>query len=169
MGNHEGWLFSQFSPADFWLGLDRELAGAYAEALAKLPLAAISANGIIALHGALPDVGTLEGINEIEPRGEAWRQVTWGDWADVPGDSLEGMGGRPQFGRGYFERRMDRFGKHLLIRSHQPNAPERMFDGRCLTIFTSSAYGGIRAQRTVALASLQGEIRSAADVELAVI
>lgn len=169
MGNHEGWLFSQFSPADFWLGLDHESAALYAETLAKLPLAATSANGIIALHGALPDVGTLEEINEIEPGTAPWRQVTWGDWADIPGDSLGGVGGRPQFGRGYFERLMDRFGKNLLIRSHQPNAPEAMFNGRCLTIFTSSAYGGLRAERTVAVTSLQGEIRAAVDVQLVTI
>ncbi|HID10747.1 MAG TPA: serine/threonine protein phosphatase [Candidatus Latescibacteria bacterium] len=168
MGNHESWAIAKFSPADFWLGLDRERERVYAETLAKLPLAA-TADGVIALHGALPDVAELEEINEIEPGSEPWRQITWGDWADSPGDSLGGMWGRPQFGQGYFERLMRRFGKNLLIRSHQPDAPQEMFEGRCLTIFTSSAYGGLRAARTVAVVPLGWEVHSAADVELVAI
>lgn len=169
MGNHEGWLCSQFSPADFWLGLEPELERLYAATLASLPLAATTQSGVIALHGALPDVRSLEEINEIEPGSEPWRQITWGDFADFPGENLGGMWGRPRYGWGYFERLMDCFGKNLLIRSHQPDAPERLFHGRCLTIFTSSAYRGLRAKRTVAVVPLQGEVRSAADIELAAI
>jgi len=168
MGNHEGWAIERFSPADFWLGLGPEQERLYAETLAKLPLVA-TADGVIALHGALPDVADLHDINRIELGSEPWRQITWGDWADFPGETLGGMWGRPQFGRGYFERLMRRFGKNLLIRSHQPDAPERLFEGRCLTIFTSSAYLGLRAERTVALVPLEREIRSAADVELVAI
>jgi len=161
MGNHEGWGFAQFTPADFWLGLSPEEERAYATTLAKLPLAVTAPNGVIALHGALPDVPSLEKIDEIEPGSEQWRQITWGDWADLPGDSLGWLWSRPRFGRGYFERLMARFGKSLLIRSHQPDAPERLFEGRCLTIFTSSAYGGLRAERTVAIVPLGRDVRSA--------
>jgi hypothetical protein len=54
MGNHEGWGFAQFTPADFWLGLSPEEERAYATTLAKLPLVVTAPNGVIALHGALP-------------------------------------------------------------------------------------------------------------------
>lgn len=166
MGNHEGWAFAQFTPADFWLGLSPEEERAYATALAALPLVVTTPNGVIALHGALPDLPSLEEVNELEPGSEQWRQITWGDWADLPGDSLGWRWSRPQFGRAHFERLMARFGKDLLIRSHQPDAPEELFGGRCLTIFTSSAYGGLRAERTVAIAPLNREVRSARDIEL---
>ena len=43
---------------------------------------------------------------------------------------------------------MKRLGKNVLIRGHQPNANERMFDNKCLTIFTSSAYS---RKRTIAI------------------
>jgi len=169
MGNHEGWAIEKFTPADFWLGLGPEQERLYAETLAKLPLVAMTPNGVIALHGALPDVAELRDINRIKLGSEPWRQITWGDWGDSPGDFLGGLGGRPKFGRGYFERLMRSLGKELLIRSHQPDAPQLLFDGRCLTIFTSSAYLGLRAQRTVAIVPLGREVRSAADVELVAI
>jgi len=168
MGNHEGWAVAKFSPADFWLELDPEWERVYAATLAKLPLAA-TIEGVIALHGALPDVAELEEINGIGLGSEPWRQITWGDWVDSPGGSLGRMWGRPQFGREWFERLMHRFGKNLLIRSHQPDAPREMFGGRCLTIFTSSAYLGRRAARTVAIVQPGREVCSAAGVELVAI
>lgn len=169
MGNHEGWAIERFSPADFWLGLQPEQERLYAETLAKLPLVAMTPNGVIALHGALPDVPDLQDINGIKLGSEPWRQITWGDWGDSSREMLSGLWGRPKFGRDHFERLMSRFGRNLLIRSHQPDAPEKLFDGRCLTIFTSSAYLGLRAQRTVAIVPLGREVRSAADVELVTI
>ena len=56
MGNHEGFAVGSFHPADFWEGLDAELRQRYSEVLSRLPLAVSTPNGIIALHGALPDV-----------------------------------------------------------------------------------------------------------------
>lgn len=167
MGNHEGWGIEKFSPADFWLGLDPQEERLYTGTLARLPLVAATPNGVIALHGALPDIESLEEINKVEPGSEPWRQITWGDWFDLPGEALgTGLSGRPAFGRAYFDRLMKRFGKNLLIRSHQPDAPEELFARRCLTIFTSSAYRGLRAARTVAIVPLGQEVRSAADIEL---
>jgi len=165
-GNHEGWKVARFSPADFWEGLPPELAAAYAEVLVKLPLAAVTPSGVIALHGALPDVPTLHDIDEIEPGSAPWRQITWGDWQELPGRELGELWGRPRFGRRYFEELMERFGRRVLIRSHQPDAPPFLFDRRCVTIFTSSAYGGLRPERTVALAPLQGALRSGSELIL---
>ena len=166
MGNHEGWGITPFSPADFWLELEPEEERLYAKTLAELPLAVTTPNRVIALHGALPEVPRLEEVDEIELGSEQWRAITWGDWADFPGGSLGDHWGRPRFGRGYFEKLMTRFGKNLLIRSHQPDAPEELFEGRCLTIFTSSAYSGLRTTRSVAVTPLAREIRSAEEIEI---
>ena len=168
MGNHEGWQAAQFSPADFWLSLEPEEAQLYAETLIRLPLAAVTANGIIALHGALPELPALEALNEVEPGSAPWRQITWGDWYDAPGQAFGEMWGRPGFGRDYFEGLMHRYGKNVLIRSHQPNAPLALFADRCITIFTSSAYGQLRGERTIALAPLdpQRSIRNLSDLQL---
>jgi len=64
---------------------------------------------------------------------------------------------------------MSRFDKNILIRSHQPNAPQVMYDGRCLTIFTSSAYKHYIAERTIALVDLEEEVHSVADVKIEVV
>ena len=168
MGNHEGYAITPFSPADFWDRLDRELHRRYASLLAKLPLAACTDNGIIALHGALPRMQSLKDIDEVEVGSEEWRQITWGDWQEGGGSLLgdDIFTGRPQFAEGHFNEMMDIFGKNLLIRSHQPTARQVMFGGRCLTIFTSSAYA---ATRTIAIVDLDKEVKTADDVIVEVV
>jgi len=161
-GNHEGYGIFQFSPADFWQAVDDKLREAYERVLLKLPLAA-SASELIGLHGALPDIETLSDINKIQTGGEEWKQVTWGDWQEIDGGYLgvDRYTGRPQFGRRYFDKLMKRFDKNVLIRSHQPDTPQVMYGDRCLTIFTSHAY---MPTRTIAVANLEGEIRTADDL-----
>ena len=168
MGNHEGHATMNFHPADFWEGLDAEHRRRYGEVLSRLPLAASTPNGIIALHGALPDVSGPEDIEEIKPGSAEWHQIVWGDWQEKEGENLgiNPYTGRPQFGRGWFEKIMSRLGKNVLIRSHQPDAPSTMYDSRCLTIFTSSAYRYYVAERTIALVDLKREVKSVDDITI---
>jgi len=171
MGNHEGHAVFTFYPADFWEGLDAELRQRYSEVLSKLPLAVSTPNGIIALHGALPDVPGLEDINRIKPGSTEWHQITWGDWQERAGEFLgiDPYTARPQFGRGWFEEIMSRLGKNILIRSHQPGAPPTMYDRRCLTIFTSSAYRHYISERTIALVDLRRVVKSVDDIEIEIV
>jgi len=171
MGNHEGYAMGSFHPADFWEGLDAELRQRYGEVLSRLPLAVSTANGIIALHGALPDVLSLEDIDRIRPGSSEWHQITWGDWQESEGKSLgiDPYTGRPQFGRGWFKEIMSRLGKNVLIRSHQPEAPPTMYGRRCLTIFTSSAYRNCVSERTIALVDMRKPVRNTDDVEIEII
>ena len=165
-GNHEGHRILELSPADFWEGLDRELYELYASIVERLPLVAVSKD-IIALHGALPDVENLAEINQIELGSEKWEQITWGDWTEAEGEQLASIStGRPLFGRGWFFRIMNRLKKKVLVRAHQPRAPQLLFDNKCLTIFTSSAYG---RERTIAIADLSKPIKDARDLEIRVI
>jgi predicted MPP superfamily phosphohydrolase len=171
MGNHEGYAVGSFHPADFWEELNAELRQRYSEVLANLPLAVSTPNGIIALHGALPDVTSLEDINRIKPGSTEWHQITWGDWQERAGKFLgiDPSTGRPQFGRGWFQEIMSRLGKNVLIRSHQPDAQPTMYDRRCLTIFTSSAYRHYISERTIALVDLRKVIRSVDDLEIDIV
>jgi predicted phosphodiesterase len=163
-GNHEGFNVMPFYPADFWESLDPALRELYAETLAKLPYSVALSNGILGLHGALPAVKTLVDMNGIELGSEDWQAIVWGDWQDAEGTFLGDYGGRPQFGREHFQRQMERFGMRVLVRSHQPNAPLYLFDDRCLTIFTSHAYGP--RERTVAIVPLGQEIQTSLDLVL---
>jgi hypothetical protein len=171
MGNHEGYALFTFYPADFWERLDAELRQRYSQVLSKLPLALSTPNGIIALHGALPDVSSLEDINRIKPGSAEWHQITWGDWQERAGKFLgiDSYTGRPQFGRGWFQEIMSRLGKNVLIRSHQPDAPPEMYGRKCLTIFTSSAYRHYISERTIALVDLKKVVKDADDVKIEIV
>ncbi|MEK0337638.1 MAG: metallophosphoesterase family protein [Nitrosopumilus sp.] len=157
-GNHEGYTLIQFNPADFWESLNSESIKKYASLFYELPLA-VHCNGLIAVHGALPDVERLEDIAKISLIKDKnhWKSIVWGDWVNYGGRSLGEQSGRPQFGQDYFNELMDRFGSNVLIRSHQPRTAERIYDDRCLTIFTSEAYG---RKRTIAIADLTKPIES---------
>jgi len=163
-GNHEGHQILKFSPAEFWESLDETDYEKYSSIVKKFPLAVVT-DDIIALHGVLPDVKSLAEINKIKLGSEEWRQITWGDFEDEKGDYLgiDPFTGRPQFGRDYFFKTMDRFNKKVLIRSHQPTSPLFMFDNRCLTIFTSSAY---TCERTIAIYDFKKPIKTVKDLEI---
>jgi len=163
-GNHEGHHILKFSPAEFWESLPEVDYKKYISIVEKFPLVVI-AKDVIALHGVPPDVKSLEEINQIKIGGNMWRQITWGDFSEEKGEYLGTypFTGRPQFGKDYFFKLMKRFHKKVLIRSHQPDAPLFMFDDRCLTIFTSSAYA---RERTITIADLKKEIKTAKDLEV---
>jgi serine/threonine-protein phosphatase PP1 catalytic subunit len=162
-GNHEGFMVKEFYPVSFWTSISFEEREEYGLLFSRFPFAAVTQNGILALHGALPDLKSLEDMNRIELGDENWDRIVWGDFVENESDCLGDLWGRPQFGRPYFNRLMQRYQKQVLVRSHQPSAPLMMFNKSCMTIFTSHAYLPIR---TIAIADLEKEIRSAEDVVL---
>jgi len=162
-GNHEGHHILKFYPAEFWESLSQKEYKKYCSIVEKFPLIIITKD-IIALHGALPDC-PRNVLGQIKTGSEEWRQITWGDFPDESGEYLgiDPFTGRPQFGRDYFFKMMERFDKKVLIRSHQPTSPLFMFDDRCLTIFTSSAY---TRERTIAIYDFEKEIQTTKDLEI---
>ncbi|MFC2099631.1 metallophosphoesterase family protein [Candidatus Bipolaricaulota bacterium] len=163
MGNHEAWALDPFTPADFWNALLPEEEGALAEALTQLPFAAHHPAGLLALHGALPDLSSLRELDGIALGSEAWRAITWGDWQTAGGTPATGWR-RPVFDRATFERRAEGLGIRVLIRSHQPSAPRYLFGDRCMTLFTSAAYGDGR--RRVAILHPGTKLHSARDLDI---
>jgi hypothetical protein len=162
-GNHEGYMVKELFPANFWDFLSLKEREVFGLLFSKLPLAIASQNGILALHGGLPELNFLEEIDKIEWGDANWDKIVWGDFVETDVDTLNNWWGRPQFGTPYFEQMMDRYQKQILIRSHQPNAPRLMFKKRCITIFTSHAYLPIRS---ILIADLEKEIRTADDVTI---
>jgi predicted phosphodiesterase len=160
-GNHEGYRVKEFYPANYWKTLSSEERETYGLLFSKFPLVIASENGILALHGGLPELESLREVDRIEWGDANWNRIVWGDFVENDLPILSDWGGRPQFGRVYFEQMMERYQRTILIRSHQPNAPPLMFGKRCITIFTSNAYLPIR---TIAIVDLEKEIRTADDV-----
>ena len=172
-GNHECYRILKFVVADFWEKLNEKEFNYYSSICEKFPLAIIVSD-IIALHGALPDIKNLEDINKIKIGSKEWFVITWGDFLENKGEYLginpfyetleiDPFTGRPQFGQDYFLKLMKRFNKKVLIRSHQPTSPLFMFNNRCLTIFTSSAYA---RERTIAIADFKKPIKTAKDLKI---
>jgi len=164
MGNHEAWGTAPFSPADFWNGLRVGDARALSQVLARLPFAAHHPSGLLAVHGALPDLASIDDIERIALGSPTWRDITWGDFYEVRGQETSAGSGRPAFGREDFLHRTGRLGIRVVVRSHQPLAPALLFDDRCLTVFSSSAYGD--GTRRVALLRPGTILRSARDLAL---
>ena len=160
-GNHEGHMVKELRPANFWESLSIQERKQYGQVFSTLPLCATSANGMVALHGALPELESLEEIDKIEWGDSNWDRIVWGDFVEGDGDLLGDSWGRPQFGGAYFNRLMERYRKKILVRSHQPHAPSLMFKKSCITIFTSQAYP---LSRTIVIADLEKEIRDSGDV-----
>jgi predicted MPP superfamily phosphohydrolase len=163
-GNHEGYKILKFSPADFWESLSKEEYQKYSQIVEKFPLAVV-VKDIIALHGALPKIERLEDFEKIKIGDENWIRICWGDFVEENGEYLEinPFTGRPQFGRNYFFKIMQKINKKILIRSHDPKAPRFMYNDLCLTIFTSSAY---TEERIIAIADFSREIKTARDLEI---
>ncbi len=162
-GNHEGYMVKPHYPADFWDSLTVREKKEFGLLFSKFPLAASSENGLLAVHGGLPDLNVLEEIDRIEWGDSQWERILWGDFVEEPGEYEGDWGGRPQFGRDYFDRLMETYHKRILIRSHQPNAVPCMFDRRCVTIFTSNAYSSFR---TIVIADLERAIRKVEDLTI---
>lgn len=164
MGNHEAYPVLPFSPADFWESLSKEEEQSFSEICQNLSFAAVTENGLLALHGVPPDVDSLEEINEIQIGSEHWQQATWGDFLDMQGGFLGYFKGRPVHGDDYFKRKMNQFRKNVLIRAHQPYIETIMFDRNCLTLITSFAYKPVRI---IAIADLEKpSIETVDDLEI---
>ncbi len=162
MGNHEAWGAVKFRPADFWESLSAAEAAALAPDLLRLPLAAWHPSGLLALHGALPSLKALSEVSAIPVGGAAWRDVTWGDWSGRR-NPTQSAASRPIYGAEEFSARSARLGVQVLVRSHQPDAPLHLFGDRCLTLFTSHAYGG---RRRVAVLPPDQPVTTARDLDL---
>jgi len=164
MGNHEARSICHFKPADFWDALRNDQSERLSHHLEKLPLAAWHSAGILATHGGLPNLPSLDRINSISLGDSAWRAITWGDWVDKD-TQMSGEGvKRPSFGPTAFAKRMAQLGVSIHIRSHQPTCPLYSFSDHCLTLFTTSEYGD--GKRRIALLSPSHPIDSARDLEL---
>jgi hypothetical protein len=162
MGNHEARAVAGLSPANFWDGLSQEVFPLVAGPLLNLPLAAWHPSGVLGLHGALPNLSSLDEMDSIDLGSEAWRAITWGDWAATEREAAP-FRGRPAFGPRAFRERSAQLGVNILVRSHQPSAPLYLFEDRCLTLFTSTAYGGARH---VAVLKPDRKVETAHDLKL---
>lgn len=154
-GNHENYTNLKYDKADFWESLTEYDKERFSQAFSELPIA-LSLGSILAVHGAPPDVTNLEKVRQINLQSDNWQAMLWGDLTEenFNREVIYGRDGEPRwtFTRKYFERVMQRLKKKVLIRSHEPSSPLSMFEGRCITLFTSNTIPIYRQKRTIAIA-----------------
>ena len=134
-GNHEGYPICEFHYADFWDSLSEKDKSWYKHLFLNLPLA-VSVGDILATHGAVPDVSSLDQIDLIKNGDSNWKAITWGDFSSRGKGFYDPL--RSVFSEFYFNRVMADLSKNVLIRSHDPSAPESMYGGRCVTVFSTN-------------------------------
>lgn len=179
LGNHDYNECIPCNPSDFWDSLNKKEKKDYEALFSEFPLA-VSIDGIIALHGALPNIEKINEINKISKienkfdylisfidknKKYDWiESILWGDFSEKRGYTLSEIGkGRAKFGKDHFDKVMEKIGKNVLIRGHQSNASEEMYDFRCLTLFTSCAYS---RPRRIAILEKGKSAKSINDLEI---
>ena len=162
-GNHENFLKRGFMPAEFWNKLNHLEMLKYDDLFQKLPLA-ISLGGLLVVHGSPPDL-KLEDIDDVMVNDSNWKAMMMGDLVEGKGRYFGEILGRPTFGENYFDEVMEKLGKKLLIRGHDYRVDRMMYDDRCLTLFTTNAYGP-SLDRNIAIADFSKPIETVKDLEI---
>ncbi|MBW2984026.1 serine/threonine protein phosphatase [Candidatus Woesearchaeota archaeon] len=113
-----------------------------------MPLAAVTSK-IIALHGGLPKIKSLKEIESV-PKGKITGdnkildQVLWNESLNEPKKIIQewnrGVENAVLYGKLFFVEVMADINKQTLIRGHDYTSKGLSFNGRCITLFTSSTY-----------------------------
>lgn len=139
----------------------RGLYDRFAQSFAQLPLAALTDNNIIAVHGGLPKgLESIAQIDELvrmeeEPNDELALQLLWND----PDENLSGFainyfrGGFYLFGKDVFLQFLDTNKLNMMIRAHQcfPEGYKYLFDAKLLSLFSCPYYHRASAGRFAVL------------------
>ncbi|MBO3802411.1 MAG: metallophosphoesterase [Candidatus Brockarchaeota archaeon] len=169
-GNHE--TFSTNSRYGFRQAVAEKLPEGffvlYNRAFSYLPLAAVTWDGIFAVHGGIAEgldsIGQIDGLprGELEPTSDLVLQLLWND----PSEEVDGFafndqrGGFCYYGQGALAKFMDANGLRMLLRSHEVflEGFKRFFGGKLLSIFSSTGYCGLPIKGKVACLSSDGEV-----------
>jgi serine/threonine-protein phosphatase 2B catalytic subunit len=161
---------SFYSRADF-------IFEGFCAAFNQLPYVASTENGLLALHGGLPNIKCASELQNI-PKGidsdddsKLVAQILWNDNTDLFSDSMpnwrRGYDGKDEFivtyGKDYFAKKMRLLKKNVLVRGHDYEEKGYSFNNRLLTIFTSLSYsldGRMKGAYYAILDDMQKDIRS---------
>lgn len=105
----------------------------------ELPYVLVTGNGIVALHGGIPE--GIKSFNDLTKLSANQKeQVLWSDPnEEVRGFVASSRGAGNEFGQDAFNNFMDNIGGKVLIRSHQyfQEGFKKSFDGKLITIFSA--------------------------------
>ncbi len=127
---------------------DDEVWRAFNAVFEKMPLVIRTTNGVLLLHGGLPEVDSLDDIKrapKVKDINESpiVDQILWNDCQPRSRKielSDRGVPSAFTFGQTFFSKIMKRLKAHVLIRGHQFPMKGVLFSGRCLTLQTTRLY-----------------------------
>jgi len=185
-GNHE------FRDVFMWHGFSYELQKANLENLqepfedvfSQLPYTAVTESGLIALHGGLPNISSLDELKNL-PKGVTDdydnRVISHIVWNDNVHKDLSPKGFQPNIMRGcsdehvlmydesFFNEKMNIIGKNVLVRSHDYYAKGLSFHDRLLTLFSSRKYakkGPLKGVFVAIMDNPKKEIKTAKELRI---
>lgn len=186
-GNHEfERIFRRygFEKELYPIDTDGILLDNFKEVFSNLPYVAATENGILALHGGIPDINSLDELDSL-PKGildyENNKMILQIVWNDNIQDGkmkigLEGFvgynrGGDERFltyGEPYFSNKMRMIGKKILLRSHDYREKGYSLNDKIVTIFTSTKYAdkGRLKGAYVVLLNPQEKIKTAKELKI---
>lgn len=163
---------------------DKILSYHFKEVFSNLPYVATTENGLIGLHGGIPNISSADEIISISKGIHDYKdntivlQTVWNDNVCNSREDLgvEGFNGGNRsgderfllYGEPYFSKKMNILEKKILVRGHHPDAKGYSLDDRILTVFTSQGYADDGNLKGVYVAVLdpQKNINTAKDLKI---
>ncbi|WP_321495581.1 metallophosphoesterase [uncultured Desulfobacter sp.] len=163
MGNHDlnPSKHKKFMPCEFWCSLSKQDSHFYTEILESLPIVASTENGVIMTHAVLPSSPAF--FDDFNLTGIALQELLWSDYSERQPANIRAV--QKQKSYGDFKRSMDAFKCNVLIKGHNPYAPLKMFDNRCITLNATRIYDNV-CGRHIAVMNLSKSVNSANDIKL---
>ncbi|MBT5022376.1 hypothetical protein HOK51_03345 [Candidatus Woesearchaeota archaeon] len=193
-GNHDVASIPLTWPPEFYVSLAKfekdyvlPISSVYDMTFSSMPYVATTKNGIIGLHGAIPQIKSIDDLVNL-PKGivDSKDNKLIDDllWSDLDHEEKYGMGEagfipneqRSRTGskgiiinEKYFEEKMKLLEKNVLLRGHDALAKGYCFNNRVLTIFTSEKYidkGNMKGVFVALMKDPQKEIKTAKDLTI---
>ncbi|MEK6942634.1 MAG: metallophosphoesterase [Nanoarchaeota archaeon] len=186
-GNHE---FAELWRYGFQASLDNRdmlvIRPKILQVMSELPYAAMTPNGVLALHAGVPNVESLDDIKAV-PKGlvlyqenKIACQLVWNDsllegmvnpvGQDFAPNTKRGFDDDHSiiYGQRFLDEKLAAFGAKVLVRGHDYHAKGHGLNDKILTIFTSQEYAkdGPMKGRYVAVLDPAKTIQSTKDLEI---
>jgi protein phosphatase len=158
----------------------------FKRAFAAMPYVVETENGLIGLHGGMPNIKARAELQKLPKGLDLWsdnRTISQIVWNDNVLDSKakvgdQGIKNSPRggslnslfvYGEPFFSQKMNLIGKQVLVRGHDYDAKGYGLDDRILTIFTSQRYaydGRLKGVYVAVMDDPQKELNTAKDLKV---
>src|SRR3989338_599417 len=186
-GNHEFpeiFYYYGFGNEIYEIYENEDLLNNFIELFSQMPYVVTTKNGLIGLHGGLPNISSIDELRNI-PKGikhyshhKIVSQIVWNDNLKDGASQKDGIFFSERdfkldeaflYGEPYFSKQMEILGKNVLVRGHDYQAKGFNLNKKVLTIFTSrmyADYGSLKGVYVAVMDDPKKEIKTAKDLRI---